>query len=341
MSRDNRPETLPLDEAGAGDSERRDGPERQSPETVSLATTQPLGQEAAEKLPPRRSRLLTWFLGVGSALLVSALVAMAAGFFLERALSLGLWYHWLGVAGLVLVVAALLGFVLREAVGLARLKRLGELQARARAALDSGATAGDAAAGDEVVAALEQLYSARPELEWALAGFRERRRAQLDPADQLDLFETHVLRPLDKDATHAIAAAARRTTAATAISPFAWLDMVASFTINLALLGRIARIYGGRPGRIAGLRLLRLSFTNVLAAGAIDLADDTFGDLLGASFAARLSTRAGTGVLNGLLTARLGLAAADLCRPLPWRMTQRPAPRALMKRALLHLGRRH
>lgn len=330
MSRDDRPETIPFRETAAF----RDGNEPEKPETVALTATQPLGNDAADAAGDStpRWRLIPWGLAVGSGLLVSALLAMTGRYFLEQSLTLGLWYHWLGVAGLGLVAAAVLGFVVREAAALVRLKRLGALQARAQAALEA-----EPAMAEGTIGALEDLYAGRADLEWPLAGFREHRQAYVDAGDLLGLFETQVLRPLDAQAAQAIAQAARRTTAATAISPFAWLDMAATFTINLALLGRIARLYGGRPGRIASLRLLRLSFANVLAAGAIELADDTFGDLLGASFAARLSARAGSGVLNGLLTARLGLATVDLCRPLPWRMASRPSPRGLMKRALVDL----
>jgi len=40
--------------------------------------------------------------------------------------------------------------------------------------------------------------------------------------------------------------------------------------------------------------------------------------MLGHGIAAKLSQRLGEGVLNGLLTARLGLAAIDVTQPLPY-----------------------
>jgi putative membrane protein len=46
--------------------------------------------------------------------------------------------------------------------------------------------------------------------------------------------------------------------------------------------------------------------------------------VLGHGLAARLSTRLGEGVINGLMTARIGIAAMDLCRPLPFRAAKRP-----------------
>ena len=48
----------------------------------------------------------------------------------------------------------------------------------------------------------------------------------------------------------------------------------------------------------------------------------------------KLSRRFGEGVVNGALTARVGLAAIDLCRPLPWLRRKRPGVSATVSRAL-------
>ena len=47
--------------------------------------------------------------------------------------------------------------------------------------------------------------------------------------------------------------------------------------------------------------------------------------MLGHGVAAKLSARLGEGVLNGLLTARLGLAAIEVARPLPFAALPKPA----------------
>ena len=47
--------------------------------------------------------------------------------------------------------------------------------------------------------------------------------------------------------------------------------------------------------------------------------DSLIQQVLGHGIAAKLSARLGEGVLNGLLTARLGLAAIEVARPLPLR----------------------
>ena len=52
---------------------------------------------------------------------------------------------------------------------------------------------------------------------------------------------------------------------------------------------------------------------------------------LGHGVAAKLSQRLGEGILNGLLTARLGLAAIEVTRPLPFTALPRPALADLAK----------
>ena len=62
-----------------------------------------------------------------------------------------------------------------------------------------------------------------------------------------------------------------------------------------------------------------LAITGGMAAG-----DSLVQQFLGHGLASRLSARLGEGVLNGLLTARVGLSAMAVCRPLPF--AAKPAP---------------
>ncbi|MFN5276171.1 DUF697 domain-containing protein, partial [Bradyrhizobium sp.] len=59
--------------------------------------------------------------------------------------------------------------------------------------------------------------------------------------------------------------------------------------------------------------------------------DSLIQQMLGHGIAAKLSQRLGEGMLNGLLTARLGLAASDVTRPLPFNALPRPALTDLAK----------
>jgi len=50
-----------------------------------------------------------------------------------------------------------------------------------------------------------------------------------------------------------------------------------------------------------------------------------------------LSRRFGEGMVNGALTARVGVAALDVCRPMPFQALPRPRVTGLVKNALTGL----
>ncbi|MNE79513.1 hypothetical protein D3C80_1760050 [compost metagenome] len=93
---------------------------------------------------------------------------------------------------------------------------------------------------------------------------------------------------------------------------------------NLRLINRIATLYGIELGYYSRLRLFRLVLLNMAFAGASELVREVGMDWMSQDLAARLSTRAAQGIGAGLLTARLGIKAMELCRPLPWLHDDKP-----------------
>ena len=59
-----------------------------------------------------------------------------------------------------------------------------------------------------------------------------------------------------------------------------------------------------------------------------------FGSVAGGGLLSKLSRRFGEGVVNGALTARVGVAAMEVCRPMPFAALERPSVTGLVKRAL-------
>ncbi len=113
--------------------------------------------------------------------------------------------------------------------------------------------------------------------------------------------------------------------AVTALSPRAIVDVAFVIFAGVRLLRRIATIYGGRPGLFGFLRLARAALAHLAVTGSVAVGDSLVQSVLGLGVAARISAKLGEGVLNGLMTARFGLAALAVCRPLPF--TREPAPR--------------
>jgi putative membrane protein len=58
--------------------------------------------------------------------------------------------------------------------------------------------------------------------------------------------------------------------------------------------------------------------------GSIAIGDTLLQQLVGHGLAGRLSAKLGEGIVNGLMTARIGLSAMDVCRPLPFLVEERP-----------------
>ena len=113
---------------------------------------------------------------------------------------------------------------------------------------------------------------------------------------------------------------------ATALIPMALVDMAAVLFINLRMIRTIAELYDGRASWIGSWRLLRAVAAHLIATGAVAATDDLLGPLVGGGVLGKLSRRFGEAAVNAALTARVGVAAIEVCRPLPF--TARPAPKA-------------
>jgi putative membrane protein len=240
---------------------------------------------------------------------------------------------WVGTATLVLLliaaVAALM-ILLREIVGFARLARLGRLKRDIAAAIADR----DAQRERRAAQRLAALYTRRPELAWSVRRFREHARDVHDTGELLVLADREMVAPLDAEARRLVTRSAKRVATVTAMSPMVLIAVSYVLIENLRLLRLLATLYGGRPGVIAVLRLARMVFTHMIATGGIAMTDDLLGQFLGQDLLRRLSRRLGEGAFNGALTARLGVAALEVIRPLPFLASKPPRVRDILAEAL-------
>ncbi len=110
----------------------------------------------------------------------------------------------------------------------------------------------------------------------------------------------------------------------TAISPRAVLDLIFVIAQIARLCRRVSEIYGGPAGLARLPRLARAVATHLSVTGGMAVGDSLLQQIVGHGIAAQISAQMGEGVLNGLLTARVGLSALSVCRPAPFDV----APRA-------------
>lgn len=256
----------------------------------------------------------------GSILLsaIAALASLAAGLWFARFVSVALdrrdWVGWLAFGLMSIIVVTLIGIVLRELIGFRRLARLAKLRALVKAA---GAKP-DSASERAAVNALLAHYRGRADLAWGLARVRDHLGDVLEPNELLRLADRELLHPIDGEARRVILKSGKRVATVSALSPIMWIAMGFVLVENVRMFRSIAGLYGGRPGVLGALRLARLVIAHVIATGGIAMTDDLLGQFVGQDVLRRLSRRLGEGAFNGALTARLGVIAVEVTRPLPY-----------------------
>ncbi len=249
---------------------------------------------------------------------LAGLAGLAAGLAFGRFVAIAFerddWVGWLATAMGVTAIIAAFVLTLREVAGLFRLNRLQALNEAVATALARK----DVKAEQQAVTALQRLLADRPDCRWGLARLAEHAGDGRDPGDLLRLADREVMAPLDADARRQILKSAKRVATVTAISPMAWIGMLFVAVENMRMLRALATLYGGRPGLTGTMRLARLVIGHIVATGGVAMTDDLLGQFLGQDLLRRLSRRLGEGAFNGALTARIGVAAISVTRPLPF-----------------------
>lgn len=301
-----------------------------APAVPDLEAPMPSGQalQTLAVLAARKPSVLGRLFLAALMALVLAVVSVAAWDFVLGLLGRNIWLGRMVLAALAVFVVAGLGLALKEWVALVRLKRVDRLRQQIAAAGD------DLPAARRAVDQLTRLYRGREQMRWALDRLEEHRPQVFDADGLLDLAERSLMQPLDAAARREIEAAARQVATITAIVPLALADVITALAANMRMVRRIAEIYGGRAGLFGSWRLLKTVLLHLVATGAVAVGDDLIGSIAGGGLLSKVSRRFGEGVVNGALTARVGIAALEVCRPMPFKAEARPRVTGLVKNAL-------
>lgn len=250
-------------------------------------------------------------------------------------LAIGLWiddlvrtlfsrYVALGWFALVIAVTGLLAFIIfifNELRAIIRLRSVSEIRRQAR----------DAVMRDDMKEAKKAIHALNNLVEGQALTLHGRKAIAAFEDDIIDgralihLSEAEILRPLDKEARSLILASAKRVSVVTAVSPRAFVDIIYVFYEATKLIRAIASLYGCKPSRFGFIAILRKVLSHLAVTGTIALGDSFIQQFIGQGLAARLSAKLGEGVVNGLMTTRIGIAAMDALRPFPFDGEKRPS----------------
>ena len=256
-------------------------------------------------------------------ILVSAGLGLAADRLIRDLYQANPWLGWLGLAVLAVLVLAVLVLAAREAFALRRLRVLDELKSDAALATAQN----DQHRAKAVLDRLMGVYGARPDLARARQVIGENLPHLFDGDEIIALGERNLMTPLDARAKALTAASARRVALVTAVSPRALVDIAFVVYESVRLAGAIAALYGARPGVFGFWRLTGAVLAHLAVTGGLVLTDGIVEQLVGQGIAAKLSARLGEGVVNGLMTVRVGIAAMRVVRPMPFQSLPQPVVR--------------
>ena len=230
------------------------------------------------------------------------------------------WLGWAALGVTIVGSLALLALIWRELRGLARLEKVADLQAEVEKVTDLTR----AKEARKLVHTVSGFLGNRPQTAKGRAALADLETEVVDAPQLIAFAERELLGTLDREAKALVVSAARRVSVVTAISPRASIDMLFVGWQAIRLVRSIAVLYGGRPGTFGMIRLFRDVIAHLAVTGTVAAGDSLIQQAIGHGIAARISARLGEGVINGLMTARIGISAMDLCRPMPFSALKRP-----------------
>ncbi|MYI71418.1 MAG: DUF697 domain-containing protein [Synechococcus sp. SB0673_bin_10] len=261
----------------------------------------------------------TWFL-----VLLAATVLFLCGISLWDTLN-GLWERSavLGMSGLVLtglLVLVITAVAIQEWQAMQRINTLEEIRQQAERSLASSDNVGDLDLAIKAINRLVVIYSSRDDTREKAQRLveEEKRDESLDPSRLITRAETEILKGLDDRADKVIRDAALRIAMGTAFTPWPLADVLLVFLSSMQMFRRIAQIYGSRPGVVASWTLSRKVLAQLVVAGALSESGRFIDAMVSKSSLPCLTRPIGEGITNASLLARSGVAAMELCRPLPF-----------------------
>jgi len=141
---------------------------------------------------------------------------------------------------------------------------------------------------------------------------------ELTDKEILGLYSRQILSQVDQKALDKVSKYSTEAAILVALSPMAVMDMLLMLWRNTKMINEVAKLYGMNLSYWSRIKLIKETFKNMVYAGASELVTDVCADIIGADVLGKLSGRMAQGLGAGMLTARLGLKAINVSRPMPF-----------------------
>ncbi len=277
--------------------------------------------QAPETAPPARRGMRLGLIFTAAA---GAFLSLATGLWVDNLIesffARSEWLGWAASGLAAIAVFSLLLIAAREVAAVARLRSVASLQQNAARAISSN----DRKLSRRLIDELIDLSRSNPRTSKGRSALEALDGEIIDGADLIGIAERELFGGLDEQAKDIILQSAKRVSVITAVSPRALIDIVYVLFESGRLIRRISELYGGRPGFFGFVKLVRSVATHLAVTGSIAVGDSLVQQIVGHGLAAKLSTRLGEGVVNGMMTVRIGIAAMETSRPLPFTVLKRP-----------------
>jgi putative membrane protein len=146
-----------------------------------------------------------------------------------------------------------------------------------------------------------------------------------------------ILAPIDRQAEALIRGAIAQTVIFTAINPVAFIEGLFFVGRGLRLVRQIAELYGGRPGFIGSVHLMRRLIVGSGAVGAADIVGNVLTQKLGGilnKVTLGVAEDVAESVYAAQKVATFGIASMRLCRPIPFTPGAVPSVSGLVAHAI-------
>ena len=238
---------------------------------------------------------------------------------------------WTAIGLSILLILSLVVIIAKELISLSKLKKLGNLKVKGAEIHQNN----QIKPARSYARQIKQLYRETPKRNWVLKILSEQEQTIMDGRELIELIDTEIGAPLDKEVQNIISETAQKVSILTAIAPGPFIDMAAVTVLNVNMIRKIASIYGVRPGLWSLTRLGRNIIAHLAVTGGLAMTGDLLQPLIGSSIAAKLSKKLGEGMINGALTVRIGMSAQEITRPIPYIKTEQTSFSKIVRTSLV------